>query len=160
LAIWLPRGGPHARPQRPPRPQRSLHPPLIVDYAPAPLPYLPPGPRRPCPGDHYGYSGCIDLWPGVLILLDSTGSSHPDPSTYSGIVRAKQGWRGSRWRRRGRWWPSPSWWPRWWWWWWWFRRWCLWQRTDARTPTGCTLAHFPPPVVRTHLHVAVLGARF
>jgi hypothetical protein len=28
------------------------------------------------------------------------------------------------------------------------------------TPAGCALAHFPPPVVRAHLHVAVLGARF
>jgi hypothetical protein len=62
---------------------------------------------------------------------------------------------GSRWRRRGRWWSSPPWWPRWW-----FRRWCPWQRTDARTPAGCALAHFPPPVVRAQFHVVVPRARF
>ena len=28
------------------------------------------------------------------------------------------------------------------------------------TPAGCALAHFPPSVVRAHLHLAVLGARF
>jgi hypothetical protein len=29
-----------------------------------------------------------------------------------------------------------------------------------RVPAGCALAHFPPPVVRTHLHMAVPGAQF
>jgi hypothetical protein len=28
-----------------------------------------------------------------------------------------------------------------------------------RDPAGCALAHFPPPVVRAHLHVAVPRAR-
>jgi uncharacterized membrane protein YgcG len=41
-----------------------------------------------------------------------------------------------------------------------FRQWCPWHHTDAGTPAGCALAHFPPPVVRAHLHVAVPGARF
>jgi hypothetical protein len=56
-------------------------------------------------------------------------------------------------------WSSPPWWRRWRWYWW-FRRRCPWQRTSPGTPAGCALAHFPPPVVRAHLHVAIPGARF
>jgi hypothetical protein len=39
-------------------------------------------------------------------------------------------------------------------------QWCSWRRSTAGTPAGCALAHFPPPVVRAHLHVAVPGVWF